>query len=502
MRLLLAIYLIITVQITTAQTTSEKRIEFDLKDGYEREAIYEFGKDGLLMRSSSEEGNDNDEIEWKYDKYNTNLELTDTKSAYLDFDLDPDMTRSTKTRVHTFFKDKKGNYAILSISPASLEITKVDGVFPKGLYTIDFAILGDYAYITGRLKNAPYIMAINWKNGERNLIPITIDGYKPNKMRIENFEVLEGSKEVFLYVKAENKEEENLFVIVLDNKGEKKSTFTITRELDKNLVNITATSLGNNKYIFTGTYSSDSQVTSEGVFFCEVQGETLNFIKFYNYLKLKTFISYLPERKQEKIEKKAERKEKAGKELTLDYLIASHPVLPLKDGYLFLGEAYYPTYRTETYTTSGPNGTTVTRTRQVFDGYQYTHATLVKFDKNGELVWDQSFVMYPNTKPFYVKRFISIPQTPVNSIDMVFSSANTIQAKSIDFNGETIGHAKITNIDNLYQGDKAKYTSSNLEYWYEGYYVAHGSQLIKNREDDKVKKKRRVFFITKIKYNA
>jgi hypothetical protein len=500
MRTFIAICLLIAAQCINAQTTFEKRLEFDLKDGYENETIFEFGKDGILLRSSSEEGDDNDMIEYKYDKYNTNLELVSTKSEKLEYDLDLDMSRTTKTSVHTFLKDKRGNYAILSANPATMEITTVKGVLPKNVYTLDMAILGDYAYITGTMKGAPYIFTINWKTGERNFIPVIIEGYKPTRIAIQEFEVLESSREVFLYVKAENKEEENLFVIKLDKMGEKKSIFTITKELDKNLVNVTATHLGGDRYIFTGTYSSESMTTSAGVFFCEVQGETLNFIKFYNYTKLKTYFKYLPERKQEKIEKKAEKKEKAGKELELDYLIASHPVIPLKDGYLFLGEAFYPTYRTETYT-SYVNGQPVTRTRQVFDGYQYTHASLVKFDKNGELVWDQSFVMFPSYKPFYVKQFISIPQQPVNSIDMVFASNNTIEAKSVDFEGNEIDKPKVTQIENTYEGDKAKYTFSNLEYWYQGYYVAYGSQLIKNKDDDNVKRKRRVFFISKIRYD-
>jgi len=41
---------------------------------------------------------------------------------------------------------------------------------------------------------------------------------------------------------------------------------------------------------------------------------------------------------------------------------------------------------------------------------------------------------------------------------------------------------------------------SNLVYWYDHYYLAYGEQKIKNKENDKVMKKRIVYFINKIKF--
>jgi hypothetical protein len=219
---------------------------------------------------------------------------------------------------------------------------------------------------------------------------------------------------------------------------------------------------------------------------------------------LDNFLSYLPERKQERLEKKKDRKEKKGKEFNIDYRILAHEVMPLEDGYLLLGEAYYPTYRTISYTTTTMvNGMVTTRliTQQVFDGYQYTHAMLSKFDKEGNLMWDEIFEMWNAYKPFHVKRFISIAEKNQNSLKLVFASRNKINAKSIDFGGSVILDSQSEEIQTTFTGDKTKASFSNLAYWYDNYFIAYGQQKIKNKEDaNDTKKKRKVFFISKIKF--
>ncbi len=235
------------------------------------------------------------------------------------------------------------------------------------------------------------------------------------------------------------------------------------------------------------------------MFFCKAHGEEIEFIEFYDYLKLDNFLSYLPERKQKRIEKKKKKKEKRGKELFFNYLIADHEIKVLEDGYLFLGEAYYPTYRTESYTTY-VNGSPVTRTRTVFDGYQYTHAVLARFDKMGKMEWGQTFEMNPQTKPYYAKRFISTPEVVDDGISMVFASGSKIYTKVVNEEGITIDDEESEQIELQKEGDEIKYSSSNLDYWYKDFFLAYGYQKIKNKEERGKDRKRKIFFMTKIRY--
>lgn len=503
------IYLILIINLfifnsAKSQISYEDRIEIDLKDGYSNERIYEFGKHGFIMSSKNKKTTKN-KTEWKFEKYNTELKLTKTKKVLLDKKIEVDEIFNNKKRLHTFFKDNKGNFSIVTIDPSDMKLTQVNGTLPKKTKVRDMSILGDNAFFSTSIKKAPFLYLVNWKTGKEKLIPISIDNIKPKKVYIKDFQVLENSNEIFVYAKAiVDKRKSDIYVIRLNNEGLQEEFFNLTKGIDENIIDVSALKLDEDKYIFTGTYSTEYTSLSEGLYFCQTKDNKIDFIEFYSFLDLENFLSYLPEKKQEKIIKKKEKKEKKGKELKYNYSISPHEIIPLDDGYLFLGEAYYDTYRNETYTrTSTVNGVTrtTTHTRLVFDGYQYTHAILGKFDKKGKLLWDETFEMRSAYKPFYVKQFISIAEKNNNSIKLIFSSFNEIHSKSINYDGVVLNDFKSEDIQTNFKSDKVKRSFSNINYWYENYFIAYGSQKIKNKDDKaNTKRKRKVYFINKIKY--
>lgn len=499
---LILLALTLTLQTGQTQISIKNRLEFELNNGYSDEKILEFGQYGFIIASKSFDLK-GDKREWKYEKYDINLKSVKSKSIFLNKKLFSDESYESKFETHRFFRDRKGNFTIVSVDAKNLKVTKASGVLPKKTYVSDMAVIGNYAFFKAVSKKEPFLFSVNWKTGDKKLIPLVIDGVKMKKVSIKNFQVSEENNEIYVFIQApKSKKESDLHVIRLNHFGEKKDQFNLTTNIDKNIVEITASKVKNDKYVYTGTYSSKSSNSSQGLFFCTARKGKVENIKFYNFLDLKNFLSFLPEKKQKKIKKKQKKRTKNGKELSINYRISPHDIIETEDGYLFLGEAYYPTYRTETYTTTEyKNGqsVTVTKTRTVFDGYQYTHATLAKFNKKGNLLWDQNFEMWPSYKPFFIKRFISIPEKNKNSIKLVFSDRNTINTKSFYFDGKIKKDSKSDEILTGRDGDNIRYSFSNLDFWYDNYFLAYGNQKIKNKEK-KGKKKRKVFFISKIQY--
>ena len=502
--ILFFVLLIVLITPSYGQISYEKRIEFELKDGYSGEKIIEFGKLGFIISSYNEE-NEGDKTEWKFELYNTDLKLVKSKSINLSRKFYVDERFVDKNRIYTLFKDRKGNYVVVTIDAKTLEVTKVDGNVPKKSRISGMAILGDFAFFKTSIKKESFLFSVNWKTGKKNFIPVNIPRIKPKNLSLWNFQMLEESNEIFLFVRAiVDKRKQDIYIIKLNDKGQKEDTYNLTENIDQNIVSINASQLSNGKYIFTGTYSKKYLGRSEGMFFCQGTKGKIDFIKLYNFLELENFLSYLPEKKKKKIEKKKKKKERKGKEYVISYQIAPHGIIELEDGYMFIGEAYYPTYRTETYyVTTYINGV-ATRTpqyRTVFTGYQYTHAVIGKFDLEGKLVWDQTFKMWSTSKPFYVKRFISIAEKKQSSIKLAYSSHNKIFTKSFNFDGKVLDDFQSEEIKMAYDGDESKWTNSNLSYWYDNFFIAYGSQKIKNKEDKKkVKKKRKIYFVSKIKY--
>lgn len=495
--------LLLCVNISTkAQVSNDNRIELELKDGYTDEKIMEFGEMGLIM-SSRDADPRRSETEWKYEKYDTDLQLAQTKSVILENKLHVEETFTNKKRTHTFFMSRRREFSIVTVDASNFEIIKAEGELPNKTRIKKMSVLGDYVFLQTYVKKNPTIFSINWKTGKINQMPIVLEGFKTKDISLLDFQVLEDANEILMYTKAYTKRKEtDIYIFRFNDEGQKVETYSFTKGLEQNIIDLSSSKLNEDENIITGTYSNNSASTSEGIYFCKTSNEKIDFIKFYKFLDLKNFLSYLPEKKQEKIEKKKKKKQNKGKELKFSYQIAAHEIMKIENGYLFLGEAYYPTYRTETYsTTSTVNGvtTTSTQTRQVFDGYQYTHAMLGLFDEEGNLLWDQIFEMKGSYKPFYVKRFISIAEKDENSLKLVFASGKRIISKSIDYEGAVINDSESEDIETSYTGDKVKTSFSNIDYWYDNYFVAYGSQKIKNKAGE-AKRKRKVYFVSKIKF--
>lgn len=490
----------LTLLTLSAQVSFEERIEFEQKDGFIGERFYQMGEYGVLVRSVSEK-TDQGMDQWKYELFNTDLVSVWTELVPVSAKLSLDEEYTTDESIHSLFKDRKGNYQLVTVNVADKELTEIEGEVLNKTYITEMKVLGEYAYCEAYIKKEPFLFSVNCMTSKQRLIPISLEGIKTKKLSIKSIQVLEESNEVFVYLNvAVSKKQREVYVVRLDDQGKKKSQYHLTQDIDKNLTSLSARSVGGGNYIFTGTYSDKGISTSQGLFFCKAYNGELDFIEFYNFTDLDNFLTYLPERKQKKLEKKKKRKNKKGKEFKIDYRIAEHEIQVLDDGYLVLGEAYYPTYRTETYT-AYVNGNPVMRTRRVFDGYQYTHAVLAKFDNDGKMEWDQTFEMFPASKPFYVKRFIATPENIEDAITMVFASGTRITSKTVNFDGVVVEDKESEQMELENESAEIKWSNSNLSYWYDDYFLAYGFQKIKDKKADKRKDKRRkVYFMTKIKY--
>jgi len=495
--------LLLTPLITTAQIEYENRVEVEMESGFSNVSVYEFGENGILIRSLNKNAK-NDQKEWHYQLYNTDLELYQEKKVAIANKFGVDETFTDETRHYTLFKNKNGKFSLVTFNTHTFELLKVDGLLPEKCRVSQMVISGNYAYFKCSIRREPFLYFINWKTREQQPVPFSIKGAKIKNTSLDDFQLLENSNEIFLYVKVKvDKKNKETYIVKLDDQGNKLSTSNLTKNIDKSLVNVSSLKTGESKYLLTGTYSKKSQIESEGLYFCKLNGNKIEYINFYGFTEFENFLNYLPEKKIAKIEKRKAKKESKGKEFKLLYRVAPHEIIERADGFILTGEAYYPTYRTETTTTTtyvNGNPQRTTNTVEHFDGYRYTHAFIAKFGNDGNLKWDQTFEMWPTYKPFRVKKFISIDEPDENSVKMLFVSMGRIVTKVFDNDGNILKDFTTKPIETSFEGDKLKRSFSNIIHWYDNYFIAYGNQKIKNKEEEDTKKKRRVYFFSKIKY--
>jgi hypothetical protein len=411
---------------------------------------------------------------------------------------------STEEGVYTLHYNRKGQGQLLQLDGKTLSLHSAPVQLPKKLSVDDLSLLENRFYGAGIRKKVPYLFSLDGQSGSLKIVPSTWQGTKPKDLKILSVEKVPGSNEVFFFVRMTfKKQRTELWIFGADEEGNPSLAVNLSDRITENLINASASCIGRGEYIFTGTYSKDFSNSSQGMFFCHLSQGKPKFMKLYDFLDMEHFLEYLPERKQERIARKKARKEAQGKDFSINYFLAAHQIIPTGDGYLYFAEAYYPTYRTEThYTTSFVNGSAVrsTTTTTVFDGYQYTHAVLAKFDENGDLAWDQEFELWPAYKPFYVKKFVHLSPDTENTVDMLFTSRGKLHFKSFDYNGQSLIDESSEKIDTGMEGDETKWAFSEMYWWYGKNFLAYGTQKIKNKELEKGERRRKVFFVNKIRY--
>lgn len=159
--------------------------------------------------------------------------------------------------------------------------------------------------------------------------------------------------------------------------------------------------------LLVGTYASgETDQLAQGLFVGGYEGDRATWIRTHSFATFDHFFDYLTEARRERLKRAMERKEAAGGEIELNFRLLVHGPLVLEDRLLLVAEAYYPQYHSYTTTsTSTVNGVTTTKitTRQVFDGWRYTHAVVAAFGADGERLWDASLpigdVLLPRIRP-------------------------------------------------------------------------------------------------------
>ncbi len=251
MKYFCTILLGLSISPVFSQISFEERIEFEIKDGYVDEEFYEMGKDGVIIRTKAVETDGND-VQWKFEKYNTNLESVWTEFVSLPRKMFVDETYITENALHTLFKDKKGNFQLVSVEAKEEEITEVGGEVLKKTAITDMTVLGDFAFCEAYIKREPYLFSVNWVTGKQRLIPISLNGFKSKDLYVKSFQVLEESGEVFVYVSARvSKKVTELFVIRLDDEGQKKTEYQLTKSIDKNLIGVSARAKAFKKQLYS-----------------------------------------------------------------------------------------------------------------------------------------------------------------------------------------------------------------------------------------------------------
>ena len=166
--------------------------------------------------------------------------------------------------------------------------------------------------------------------------------------------------------------------------------------------------------LLMGTYSLRDPEYAQGLFATDLSDEPgpRPPLHFYDFRRLKHFFDYLNPASQARLERRSQRLEANAQEpQRWRYRLLLHELLPQADGgYVLAAEVYAPHYRSSPYTGSRyygrslpgyagapfdlPNGmNSYYSNASGFDGFQTSHVVVCGFDRSGNLLWDNTYVL-------------------------------------------------------------------------------------------------------------
>jgi hypothetical protein len=136
------------------------------------------------------------------------------------------------------------------------------------------------------------------------------------------------------------------------------------------------------------------------------------------------------------------------------------------------------------------------RNNEIFDGWKYTHAVVAAFDKDGNLLWDNSMEM-KDVKNQTLKQMVNVnfDEGNGNKGRISYLNKGKIYVKAFDGN-KVLSDVEVREVGATKEGDVVRSNDDGtIENWYGQYYLAYGYQRIRNTQEGD---RRNVFFMNKL----
>lgn len=403
---------------------------------------------------------------------------------------------------NVFITDGSFQVATVNVKTGGFNIFVIKNGIP--FVPIEFTASAGAVLIGGYFNYRPIILYFNFSEGQSKILPGFFN--EPGELdQIKSYD--DGTIDII--VSAKNFERKRcLWIRNYDETGTLIKTTIIQPEKGKSLLFGHSVKLENGDQLVAGVYGRYSQAEySRGIFVAGVSPSGEYQVQYYNFGNLENFFSYMKDKREKRLKDRVERKTIRGKKVKFNYRFLVDDIIPYKDQYIMTGEAFYPQYvypnqwtttRLPSFTTnSGNYYSPPMRTDAIFDGYRYTHAVVIGFDKNGKLKWDNSFEIN-DAKTMELEKFVKV-RPEKERILMMYLSSGTIRSKIIH-DAQVLEGKSNDPVKSKRPKDRSvkiyNTEGEQLEYWYGKYFFAYGIQTLQN----KTGAMKRSMFLNKVSY--
>lgn len=363
----------------------------------------------------------------------------------------------------------------------------------------EFQVTANAALMGGYYNQVPVVIYYSFKSQKSKVLP----GLLNETGELTQLKIYpDGTFDVLICAR-NFKGQKTVFIKTYDAAGDLIRNYTLDPEENKHLIFARSMKTANDQELVAGVFGGRNSLYSRGLFLASIDPSGEQQLRYYNYGDLENFFKYMRAKREARVKNRIERRKIKGKKVRFNYRFLVHEIVPYKNQYILLGEAFYPKYVTTDrsnpygFFSSGsryPGG--VMRDGRIFDGYYYTHAVVMGFDLNGKLLWDNSFEIN-DVRTFTLEQFVKL-EVQDDRIALLYLYQNELRTKIIQNNdvleGKNFERIRTNSEKDIVRRDQTDV--SRLDYWYKDFFYAYGVQEINNATTGR----RRVFFINKITY--
>ena len=418
----------------------------------------------------------------------------------LDNNLSMLQARMNNSNVFILLKYRNGSKSDFQI----LEINSDTGNY--GYHTIsnaipfnptEFVVTQEAAWIGGYFNYRPIIVHHNFTKQASKVLP----GFFNEPGELNQLKPYDNGAVDVIVIAKNLQDKKCLWIRNYSSSGDLVKTTVIEPEEKKNFIFGRSVKTQNDEQIVGGVYGRNTEY-SRGIFIASINPYGEYAVNYYNFADLDNFFSYMKKEKQTRIKGRIERRKAKEKKIKFNYRFLIHDIIPYGDQYIMLGEAFIPTYIFPAYYKNFQRFTYDPRIKSdiIFDEYQYTHAMIIGFSKEGKLLWDNSFELN-DVKARELTEFVTI-QAEESRIVLLYPFQNQLRTKIIK-DSRVLEEVTEAGLKLKYENDETKNPetgTSHLDHWYKDYFYAYGVQNVRNLTDDQVLLNRKVFFINKLNY--
>jgi hypothetical protein len=468
--LCLTLFILFSVLLTYSQTIT--RAEIDLRDS---QSCYVFPvkAHGVLVQSEiiPRSGKKETVI---LDYFDVNLIKQKTDSFEILKCSDYYDSFQNEALNYILLWDKDNKFSLFTADFTSYKSTVFNGEMPSQIVVYQFAVLGKYLYIRCSINKQNTLLQINMETKKQTKLPLRIEDIRRNDLYSRDLQVL--NDELLVFIQADiNNNTSDLYMFKYSSEGKLLKTINLSKNIDEKIFEVKTTVI-DNRILLSGTYAKTNSDYVQGVFFAELKDDQVVNPKFYNFLHLKNYGKFLTEKEQAAIERKSKKLADKDAELFINTYAIVHAVQKISEGYLLACDYYIP----------DPSS---------LNFISYTHASVLKLDQKGDLMWDESIKINMLGSGFSRPPLVAVDENSFGCINMSFARGKNIMSKTLDKNGKVLKE-KVLDFKSLSSADtKTKGLSTKVDPWYDGYYIASGLQKVTSKS---TKGKKDIYFIMKL----